>query len=939
MMIRAFGNKNGVIDMIKCVHVKKKNRTLSTAILLRRISSYNNAVVDGRKSCYSKCIGSRYCYSNLIYPNHRYDQPQSRSSRYKRCNILSLSLSLVPQSLPDRNRIPTILRRGITGTTKITFAAADDNDGAIATKNRSGNNGTTTANSPATPFITATRRQTQSKSTSRNRDNGSKLKRNSFKNNDSDMLLEEETQHLMKILEEEYGGGNDTHHRRHKQKQQMENQQHRDGGGGQKEKSILVSDRYCYKLLEQWKFRVQRTKNLREARMARDLFLRIRQSWTGTRLEDTLNILFYDLVLEILSLAGTTNTSTNKGVGVESGVAEADEFLCTNIPLKLLTAKSFHIVMNAYAKSGSELSGRKVQKLYDRLEYIYSVNINNQRQKQKQNDQQQKATSIFNNANLRPNHRTLTILLEAWANSDRSTEAPERIIAIFRTIMERHGYHQPQEKTEEVEPQRQQLHQTALSGAADNADLILFNTLMRSLVSTFGNRWAAETCEQILELLIQTDYDDDTYHSHCESTAPNNNNNSSRKGGCRRLQADTQTYSIVLNAWAKCESIERGERDAAQRAHDVLHGMIRLYSHGSNVKPNIKSFTSCIAAWSRAGQPQRAENVLDELLLLSSKSLDNNKDSNSSDPQLRPDVAAWNAVLMAWSRSGRNASVETERMLEKMRTFAKPNIRSYNSLLHAYSQERDKMVVALELLKWLEDESSISNSSETSLAPDIVSYNTILNALARDRSQWAAEKSTQLLQSVEDASSRPVPDVVSYTSVIRAWGNSGITSPLDHVVEIFQSFLLTDRNQVKNITITDITRPNNKNKNRIPDRVILTTYVQALGKERMKIMEGLEQIVQVFDVIDLYNVTLFDDSLFVLAIDSAIQITGDTDMYNTNRNDSIAAIFTKCCSHGMVSRRLLDKIRRTISHGDVEAIIGMSPSGNMPKDWTRNIKR
>jgi hypothetical protein len=928
MMIRAFVlqvQRRGVIDMIKCVHVKK-SRTLSTTILLRRISSYNNVVDDDRKSCYSKCTVSRYCYSKYIYPN-RYDQSRSKSSRYQRCDISYLSL--VPQSLLDRNWSPTILRRDISGTATIN-ADDDDDDGGISTKNRSEKNGRTTANSPTTttPSITATtrRQQTQRKPTNNNRNNNkSKIKRKTFQNNnDRDLLLEEETQHLMKILEQEYGGGNDIHHRHQKQKQQIENQQHRDGGRQQKGKTKLVSDRYCYELLEQWKFRVQRTKNLREARMARDLFLLIRQSWTGTRLENTLNILFYDLVLEILSLAATTNTTNNKGVGVESGVVEADEFLCTNIPLKLLTAKSFHIVMNAYAKSGSELSGRKVQKLYDRLEYIYSVNINNQHQKQQQNDQQQeKATTMFNNDRLRPNHRTLTILLEAWANSDRSTEAPERIVAIFQTIMERNGYHQPQGKTEYVKHHSgQQLQQTTLSGA-DNADLILFNTLMRSLVSTFGNRWAAETCEQILELLIQTDYDDDSYQVDSEGAAPNNNSSNSRRGGCHRLQADTQTYSIVLNAWAKCESIERGDRDAAQRAHDVLHRMIRLYSTGANVKPNIRSFTSCIAAWSRAGQPQRAENVLDELLLLSSKSLDDNKDINSSDPQLRPDVAAWNAVLMAWSRSGRNASVETERMLEKMRAFAKPNIRSFNSLLHAYSQERDKMVVALALLKRLEDESSISTLSETSLAPDIVSYNTVLNALARDRSQWAAEKSTRLLQSVEDASSRPVPDVVSYTSVIRAWGNSGITSPLDHVVEIFQRFLLTDRNQV----------------NRIPDRVILTTFLQALGKERKKIMEALEQIVQVFDVVDLYNVILFDDSLFVLAIDSVIQITGDTDMYNNNRNDSIAAIFRKCCSHGMVSRQFLDMIRRTISHGDVDAITGLSPNENMPKDWTRNIKR
>merc|ERR1712238_159331 len=300
-----------------------------------------------------------------------------------------------------------------------------------------------------------------------------------------------------------------------------------------------------------------------------------------TRLENTLNIHFYDIVLETLCLVANTNEN-------ENGVTEADKFLCTNIPFKLLTTKSFHIVMNAYSKSGREIAGRKVQELYDRLEYLYHVNSNKQpRHKQRE---QQKGTTFFRDDRLRPNQRTLTILLEAWANSGRSTESSERIITLFRTIMERNGYHRPQEK-EILEKQRQQLQQTsrknskrssaaiffadnasvneiidkdqfdnastvttAFSGA-DNGDLILFNTLMRTLTKAFGNRWAAETCEQIL-LLIQTDYDD---------------NNKNRRGGRQRLQADTQTYSIVLNAWAKCELMERGRRDAAQRAHNMLN--------------------------------------------------------------------------------------------------------------------------------------------------------------------------------------------------------------------------------------------------------------------------------------------------------------------------------------------------------------------------------
>ena len=249
-------------------------------------------------------------------------------------------------------------------------------------------------------------------------------------------------------------------------------------------------------------------------------------------------------------------------------------------------------------------------------------------------------------------------------------------------------------------------------------------------------------------------------------------------------------------------------------------------------------------------------------------------------------------------------------------------------MLHAYSQERDKVVEALALLKRLEDESSISPSSEAFLAPDIVSYNTVLNALARDRSLWAAEKSNQLLQSMEEksswnaASSGPVPDVVSYTNVIRAWGNSGMNSPFDHVVEIFGRFLVNDPKQVK------------KHKNRIPDKIILATVLQTLGKERKKKMEALEQIVQIFEVIDAYHVPLVDDSLFELAIDSVIQLTRDANMYN-NRKNSVTAILKKCCFHGMVSRGLLNKLRKTISHGEVDVIIGLSPNQNIQKDWTR----
>jgi len=165
-------------------------------------------------------------------------------------------------------------------------------------------------------------------------------------------------------------------------------------------------------------------------------------------------------------------------------------------------------------------------------------------------------------------------------------------------------------------------------------------------------------------------------------------------------------------------------------------------------------------------------------------------------------------------------------------------------------------------------------------------------------------------------SSKTSPDIVSYTSVIRAWGNSGISSPFNHVVENFQSFLATDEND---------TSHNTKNGSRRPDRIILATMLQALGKEKDEKLEALEQVAQVFEIINEYRVALSDDALFVLAIDTTIQLTENDEMRD-KRKDFIATIFDNCCSHGLVSRRLLDKLERISRNGDIS------------KDWIRIIK-
>lgn len=615
-----------------------------------------------------------------------------------------------------------------------------------------------------------------------------------------------------------------------------------------------ITSQDCYRLLEGWRRRAVQTGDIRDAHAGRDLTRTLRTQYAGTHLAPT--SLFYDLVLECLAACD---------------VNEAQHFLLTDIPNEELKTKGFNIVMNAWAKRGGYQSGIKAQELFEQLQ-----------------DRSQEATL------LRPDQRTMAILLEAWGKSGHP-EASDRVMTLFRTIMD--DRQRCLSATRNLGERRNPSHGRDGMGM----DMVLFNSLLRALVSSFGNRWAAETCELvILELSSKSS------SINCDTT----------------LQPDTQSYSIALQAWAECESAERLGR-AAQRAEDLLKQMVYLYSqHGSNVKPNARCFTTCIAAWSRAGRPQRAERLWQELVDLH---------DGSDDPDLAPDTAAGNAVLAAWARSGRReggASAEVKRVLAMMQSVSEPNLVSYNCLLDAYSQD-GLSADAVRLLKWLEGNATTAGSDRTVLAPDVVSYNTVLNALARDSTVASAEDASALLQRCHrDSSCTFTPDVVSFTAVIRAWGNCKAPSSLDRVVETFQHFLASNT-AGSNCGVGE----NGKG----PDKIILVAVVQAISNETVRFSEALHRLIQVLKVPKKHRVVWVDDMVFVAAISSCLELTAKGEETG-RRNEWLKLIFSECCSQGFLSRRILDKLRRSVSRGDFEFISSSHAfHQHYTQEWSRRI--
>jgi hypothetical protein len=578
-----------------------------------------------------------------------------------------------------------------------------------------------------------------------------------------------------------------------------------------------ITSQYCYQLLASWLAMTQESRQVDAARQAKHLIRKLEKHGHGTSLEPTR--LFYDLVLQAVAVCDPR---------------EAQEFLLDEMPRNLANAKSFNICIDGWAKSRYSQAGENAEKLFGHLENLYN---NHQDNAQK-------------NSDLQPNQRTLTGVLGAWANSGHPM-AYERILAICQHAIQK----------------QQQSESDAVA-----LDVVVFNTVLRSLANTQGDRNAAETCEQLLQLMATVD-----------------------------LEPNTQTYSMILHAWAQCESREqRGA--AAQRAEHVLGLMIDLYStQGSNVKPNTRSFTTCIAAWSRCDAPEKAQALLDRLLELYGVTLD---------PELRPDTPAGNAVVIAWSRARRpDAAHQTKQALDRLKEFTEPDLISYNSLLHAYSKEGNAKSAG-ELLEWLEEDSH--------LEPDAVSYNSVLNALAKSNDNESAIQAETMLEKMEDMAkqgrTKVQPTSISYTSVVNAWANSNDPSPFQAVYRVHE-------------------RMRNNENNLRPDIRFFVGVIRALAKEQEQRQDALKMVLALFDEITSSN--LEDEFVFVAMFDACNQLALDREEWL----DLVSSMLRKCQESGFLSRRVLATLRRRANNQNVERVLGSHTTTDLPKSWSRKISR
>jgi pentatricopeptide repeat protein len=229
-----------------------------------------------------------------------------------------------------------------------------------------------------------------------------------------------------------------------------------------------------------------------------------------------------------------------------------------------------------------------------------------------------------------------------------------------------------------------------------------------------------------------------------------------------REQGNRPLLSLNLNLDALAQS------RAAPRAQELLQRIHALYQEGYyEVSPDIVSYNSVLKAWKEDNNPDKAYDLLQDMLRI-----DYTADNKNDDEYIQVDVISFNTVILAFAKTGNYPQAEDLlRQMQRRSDLPDPDTVTYNAVLYAFAQSPDQgtAIQAENLLREM-------MTPKVNVTVDTTSFNTVLYAWSQmaDATTLApAHRAQQLLDHMEGlaAAGNPNvdPDVYSYTTVIQAW--------------------------------------------------------------------------------------------------------------------------------------------------------------------------
>lgn len=190
-----------------------------------------------------------------------------------------------------------------------------------------------------------------------------------------------------------------------------------------------------------------------------------------------------------------------------------------------------------------------------------------------------------------------------------------------------------------------------------------------------------------------------------------------------------------------------------------LDWLDRIDLYGAYLPPNHATYgmiMDSLTRWSDEPTVELVESLLDKMYA-----------SAPMNPEVRPDVTTYNAVLYAWANSGLDeAPKRAERVFQRMvEKDIVPDVVSFNTLISVYARSWDPSAAqqAESILRDMQENERVEINT--------IAYNTVLTAWKRSRQQDSALRAENLLHEMtnlyENGNDAVKPDAQSFGVVIR----------------------------------------------------------------------------------------------------------------------------------------------------------------------------
>lgn len=389
------------------------------------------------------------------------------------------------------------------------------------------------------------------------------------------------------------------------------------------------------------------------------------------------------------------------------------------------TTKTFHIVMNCWAKSHERDAGLRAEELYHTMHQYKCP----------------------------PNARTTAVLIEAWGNSGHK-ETPQRVLSILQQAT----------TSQQITAIKATLGKHDTTDTLRLVSAIVFTNAIRAV--TRHPQQQQDYIEQIVRLMQQVHIQPDTrtYAAllHAYTATPDAAVKATTllqhmmhryRAGAAHVIPNAYCFTTCIAAWARCKDVSLEPHEQAERLWQQL---LQLYLETADeaFRPSVQTGNAVLMAWMRATHlPDAMEKGHDVL-------------ERMRQCKLQPNRRSYNTLLngMNWRGMGKEA-LELITWMEQQAAL-QPDLYSFNSVLAALAKDRTlnhSQQLAEDMLRKME----LSH-----VGADRFSYATVLDAWARSQDDNKARRAEALVQVMTDryiaGESTIKPDCYIFTNVIKA---------------------------------------------------------------------------------------------------------------------------------------------------------------------------